>query len=115
MVLAVALVNGFIGFGVPAIWAAHLHQVQGLSLSAAGAVAACYGLGGSAYMLLAGPLSVRLGESRLAWTGGALQFIYGMGIEAFEQRCGELAAQHGPGFALSAGVTAALRQHQPVY
>jgi 3-hydroxyacyl-CoA dehydrogenase/enoyl-CoA hydratase/3-hydroxybutyryl-CoA epimerase len=50
-----------------------------------------------------------------AWTGGALQFIYGMGIEAFEQRCGELAAQHGPGFALSAGVTAALRQHQPVY
>lgn len=72
VVLAVALVNGFIGFGVPAIWAAHLHQVQGLSLSAAGAVAACYGLGGSAYMLLAGPLSVRLGESRLAWTGGAL-------------------------------------------
>lgn len=72
VVLAVALVNGFIGFGVPAIWAAHLHQVQGLSLSAAGAVAACYGLGGSAYMLLAGPLSARLGESRLAWTGGAL-------------------------------------------
>jgi 3-hydroxyacyl-CoA dehydrogenase/enoyl-CoA hydratase/3-hydroxybutyryl-CoA epimerase len=50
-----------------------------------------------------------------AWTGGALQFIYGMGIEAFEQRCGELAAQHGPGFALSASVTAAMRQHQPVY
>jgi 3-hydroxyacyl-CoA dehydrogenase/enoyl-CoA hydratase/3-hydroxybutyryl-CoA epimerase len=50
-----------------------------------------------------------------AWTGGALQFIYDMGIEAFEQRCGELTAQHGPGFALSADVTAALRQHQPVY
>lgn len=72
VVLAVALVNGFIGFGVPAIWAAHLHQVQGLSLSAAGAVAACYGLGGTAYMLLAGPLSARLNETRLAWTGGAL-------------------------------------------
>lgn len=72
VVLGVALVNGFIGFGVPAIWAAHLHQVQGLSLSAAGAVAACYGLGGSAYMLLAGPLSARLNETRLAWTGGAL-------------------------------------------
>ncbi len=72
VVLAVALVNGFIGFGVPAIWAAHLHQVQGLSLSVAGAVAACYGLGGSAYMLLAGPLSARLNETRLAWTGGAL-------------------------------------------
>lgn len=72
VVLGVALVNGFIGFGVPAIWAAHLHQVQGLSLSAAGAVAACYGLGGSAYMLLAGSLSARLNETRLAWTGGAL-------------------------------------------
>jgi len=72
VVLGVALVNGFIGFGVPAIWAAHLHQVQGLSLSAAGAVAACYGLGGSAYMLLAGPLAARLDETRLAWTGGAL-------------------------------------------
>lgn len=71
VVLAVALVNGFIGFGVPAIWAAHLHTVQGLSLSAAGAVAACYGLGGSAYMLLAGPLSRRLSERHLAWTGGA--------------------------------------------
>ncbi|MDP2218625.1 MAG: 3-hydroxyacyl-CoA dehydrogenase NAD-binding domain-containing protein [Hydrogenophaga sp.] len=50
-----------------------------------------------------------------AWTGGALQFIYSMGIEPFEQRCGELAAQHGPGFALSTEVKAALRQHQPVY
>lgn len=72
VVLAVALVNGFIGFGVPAIWAAHLHQVQGLSLSVAGAVAACYGLGGTAYMLLAGPLSARLGETGLAWIGGTL-------------------------------------------
>ena len=26
-----------------------------------------------------------------AWTGGALQFIYGMGIDAFEARCAELA------------------------
>jgi len=50
-----------------------------------------------------------------AWTGGALQFIYGMGIEAFEQRCAEMATQHGVGFALSAEVKAALRQHQPVY
>ncbi|MDP2416901.1 MAG: 3-hydroxyacyl-CoA dehydrogenase NAD-binding domain-containing protein, partial [Hydrogenophaga sp.] len=50
-----------------------------------------------------------------AWTGGALQFIHGQGIEAFEQRCAELAAQHGPGFALSTEVKAALRQHQPVY
>ena len=50
-----------------------------------------------------------------AWTGGALQFIYGMGIDAFEARCAELAAAHGPGFVLSEAVKDALRQHQPSY
>ncbi len=50
-----------------------------------------------------------------AWTGGALQFVYGMGIDAFEQRCAELAAQYGSGFVLNDTVKAALRQHQPVY
>jgi 3-hydroxyacyl-CoA dehydrogenase/enoyl-CoA hydratase/3-hydroxybutyryl-CoA epimerase len=50
-----------------------------------------------------------------AWTGGALQFIYGMGIDAFEARCAELAAHHGPGFVLSEAVQSALRQHQPQY
>jgi len=50
-----------------------------------------------------------------AWTGGALQFIYGMGVDAFERRCGELAARYGSGFVLSDAVKAALRQHQPVY
>lgn len=50
-----------------------------------------------------------------AWTGGALQFIYGMGIEAFERRCAELAAHHGSGFVLGDAVQAALRQHRPVY
>jgi 3-hydroxyacyl-CoA dehydrogenase/enoyl-CoA hydratase/3-hydroxybutyryl-CoA epimerase len=50
-----------------------------------------------------------------AWTGGALQFVYGQGIEAFEARCAELAAQYGSGFVLSDPVKAALRQHQPVY
>ena len=44
-----------------------------------------------------------------------MQFIYGMGIEAFEQRCAELATQYGPGFALSDAVKTTLRQHQPVY
>ncbi|HEX5391522.1 MAG TPA: 3-hydroxyacyl-CoA dehydrogenase NAD-binding domain-containing protein, partial [Burkholderiaceae bacterium] len=36
-----------------------------------------------------------------AWTGGAMQFIYGTGIDAFEKRCAELAAQCGPGFVLT--------------
>ncbi len=50
-----------------------------------------------------------------AWTGGALQFIYGMGIDAFERRCAELAARHGSGFILADAVKTALRQHQPQY
>jgi 3-hydroxyacyl-CoA dehydrogenase/enoyl-CoA hydratase/3-hydroxybutyryl-CoA epimerase len=45
-----------------------------------------------------------------AWTGGAMQFIYGQGVEAFEQRCAELAAAHGQGFALD---EAAKRQSGP--
>ena len=48
-----------------------------------------------------------------AWTGGAMQFIYGMGVEAFEQRASELAQRFGPGFALSDAVGAAIRRYQP--
>jgi 3-hydroxyacyl-CoA dehydrogenase/enoyl-CoA hydratase/3-hydroxybutyryl-CoA epimerase len=50
-----------------------------------------------------------------AWTGGALQFIYGLGLEAFELRCAGLAEQFGEGFALSETVKSAIRQHQPQY
>lgn len=50
-----------------------------------------------------------------AWTGGALQFIYGMGVEAFEKRCMELAALYGSGFELGEAVKSSLRQHQPQY
>ena len=50
-----------------------------------------------------------------AWTGGALQFIYGMGIDAFEARCAQLAHKFGAGFALSEPVKNAIRQHQPTY
>ncbi len=50
-----------------------------------------------------------------AWTGGALQFVYGMGVDAFAQRAAALAARHGKGFALAPGVLDTLRQHQPVY
>jgi enoyl-CoA hydratase/carnithine racemase len=49
------------------------------------------------------------------WTGGALQFIYSMGVQNFAQRCAELASQHGPGFALDEAVQVTLHQHQPVY
>ena len=48
-----------------------------------------------------------------AYTGGAMQFIYGMGIEAFEKRCAELAARHGDGFAMSAAVKESIRKFEP--
>ena len=50
-----------------------------------------------------------------AWTGGAMQFIYGMGIDAFVTRADQLAARYGIGFALSDDVKAAIRRFQPVY
>lgn len=50
-----------------------------------------------------------------AWTGGAMQFIYGMGIDAFMTRCNELAKKFGPGFAMTDVVEDAIRRHQPVY
>jgi len=50
-----------------------------------------------------------------AWTGGAMQFIYGMGVDAFIARCAELAGKFGPGFVLADTVKDAIRKHQPVY
>jgi 3-hydroxyacyl-CoA dehydrogenase/enoyl-CoA hydratase/3-hydroxybutyryl-CoA epimerase len=50
-----------------------------------------------------------------AWTGGALQFIYGTGIDAFCQRAAQLSEKHGPGFALTAKVKDAIRAHQPAW
>jgi 3-hydroxyacyl-CoA dehydrogenase/enoyl-CoA hydratase/3-hydroxybutyryl-CoA epimerase len=47
------------------------------------------------------------------WTGGALQFVYGMGITAFLARSRELAARHGPGFAVTPEVEEALRRFEP--
>jgi 3-hydroxyacyl-CoA dehydrogenase / enoyl-CoA hydratase / 3-hydroxybutyryl-CoA epimerase len=48
-----------------------------------------------------------------AWTGGAMQFIYGMGIDAFEKRCAQLAAKFGDGFALSDAVKGSIRKFEP--
>ena len=50
-----------------------------------------------------------------AWTGGALQFIYGMGIDAFAARANELALRHGERFELTASVQETLCKFQPVY
>ena len=48
-----------------------------------------------------------------AYTGGAMQFIYGLGIDAFIARADQLAARYGAGFALTDAVNAAIRQHEP--
>jgi 3-hydroxyacyl-CoA dehydrogenase/enoyl-CoA hydratase/3-hydroxybutyryl-CoA epimerase len=50
-----------------------------------------------------------------AWTGGAMQFIYGIGIDAFVARADVLASRWGPGFALTAKVKEAIRKHRPLW
>lgn len=50
-----------------------------------------------------------------AWTGGAMQFIYGTGVDAFLHRAEVLASRHGPGFAVAPQVKDAIRRHQPQY
>jgi 3-hydroxyacyl-CoA dehydrogenase / enoyl-CoA hydratase / 3-hydroxybutyryl-CoA epimerase len=50
-----------------------------------------------------------------AWTGGALQFIYGMGVDTFCARATQLADRYGPGFAVTGKVQDAIRRYQPVY
>jgi len=49
------------------------------------------------------------------WTGGAMQFIYGTGVDAFCARTAQLAQKYGPGFAVTPKVVEAIRAHQPVY
>lgn len=72
VVLAVAFVEGAVGFGVLAIWASHLHGALRLSLTASGAIVALFGLGGMLYMVVARHLIRRLGERGLAMAGGSL-------------------------------------------
>jgi len=48
-----------------------------------------------------------------AWTGGALQFIYGMGVDAFARRAADLAERFGPGFAVTPQVRATLEENTP--
>ena len=48
-----------------------------------------------------------------AWTGGAMQFIYGTGVDAFFTRAESLAGRYGPGFVLTSTVKATIRKYQP--
>ena len=72
IVLAMAVVEGATSFGVLAIWASHLHDRLGLSLTAAGAIVALFGLGGMLYMVVGRALIVRFGQQGLVSIGGAV-------------------------------------------
>jgi 3-hydroxyacyl-CoA dehydrogenase/enoyl-CoA hydratase/3-hydroxybutyryl-CoA epimerase len=50
-----------------------------------------------------------------AWTGGAMQFIYGTGIDKFCERASRLADAYGPGFAITPQVKDAIARHEPRY
>ena len=50
-----------------------------------------------------------------AWTGGAMQFIYGTGVEAFLQRADELAVKYGSGFGVDQKLRDALQTYRPMY
>ena len=50
-----------------------------------------------------------------AWTGGAMQLIYGMGIDAFLRRADELARKFGAGFVVADAVQQSIRKHRPSY
>ncbi|HEX7889530.1 MAG TPA: 3-hydroxyacyl-CoA dehydrogenase NAD-binding domain-containing protein [Ramlibacter sp.] len=49
------------------------------------------------------------------WTGGAMQFIYGTGIDAFLHRAEVLASRYGPGFVVAPQVKDAVRRFAPRY
>ena len=75
VVLWVAFIEGASGFGVIAMWASHLHQALGLSLTAAGAIVALFGLGGMLYMAVARHLIRRFGEHGLTLLGVCLMGV----------------------------------------
>lgn len=72
IVLLVAFIEGAVGFGVLAIWASHLHESLGLSLTLSGAIVALFGMGGMLYMAVARHMIRRLGQRRLAMVGVCL-------------------------------------------
>ncbi len=71
-ILAVTCTEGAFAFGAIAFVPSLLQRHHDVSLSVAGGIAACYGLGGFLYTRVAGRLLGRIGESGLARLGGAL-------------------------------------------
>ncbi|MFY9459468.1 MAG: MFS transporter [Aquabacterium commune] len=69
-ILAVVFLEGAFVFGALAFVPSHVHDRFGLTLSAAGGLMACFGVGGLSYVLFARHFVQRLGEVGLAQLGG---------------------------------------------
>lgn len=74
-ILGLVFLEGMFMYGPFAFIASHVHEVFGLSLSAAGALVMLFGLGGFVFAILSGRLVGRLGEAGLARWGGALMAV----------------------------------------
>lgn len=74
-IMGAAFIEGALAFSALAFIPYHLHARLGVSLSAAGALVALYGVGGFAYSRWAGALLRRLGEAGLAKLGGVCMAI----------------------------------------
>lgn len=77
-VLLTAFLEGAAGFGMMAIWASHLHEVLGLSLSASGGIVALFGLGGVAYIVVSKKLIAHLGETGLSGWGVVIMAVFAL-------------------------------------
>jgi predicted MFS family arabinose efflux permease len=74
-VLIAGFLEGGLAWGAFAYIGAYLHLRFGLSFSLVGGVVACFGIGGLIYAALVKLLVYRLGQARLAVTGGIILAI----------------------------------------
>ena len=72
IILLVVFIEGMFVFGALAFVPTYLHQHFGLSLTMAGGLMACFGVGGFSYILFAKYFVGRFGEVGLALMGGIL-------------------------------------------
>src|SRR5690606_17102037 len=79
-ILTVTAIEGALVFGALAFIPSLLQRHHGVSLSMAGGIAACYGIGGFVYAKLARRLVARLGEPGLALLGGLLLCVGFLGF-----------------------------------
>ena len=75
IVLIAGFLEGGLAWGAFAYIGAYLHLRFGLSFSLVGGVVACFGIGGLIYAALVKLLVYRLGQARLAVTGGIILAI----------------------------------------